>query len=580
MKYGIGFILSLAILLSLAWCGKATPSQLDIISTETVSYSNVYVVGQEAFSQENIYGLVIGDNIKNISSDVGGILTYLNCQPWDKVNSNTIIAKITPNPDDLSTQNYAIQQSSLQEQLSNLSNIYDITASNFDLQKEILEQQLENNQKLLENANEQKDLNNSDIVIQSDSLGDQINYIENWKDTDLSKLTMNIENVKEQNFNILSDALKKVNETFGITNKERNSAFDQYISSRSPTLRSQVEEEYTDLKIRLDDIKNQSNMDFAEYMIDFADFLKLVAKAISSSDPSTALPFSSATPWANTIDSLYTTFINLSNTIRLNKNNLDALIMSYQSTDNNYDNQINTLNLNKETLDENKWRMSEIQMENQISNLNLAVDSVNNQLQSIDNNKNIQLRNLQNQYLSLKQNYSIISNAIQWEILRAGVNGIIKSKNIIEWNKLSPNTPICQIVGDGGNGLRIQIYSANPIGLWQQVAFYSQNNFLWNGVIQYQLPYKDPATQNFIYETNNGNLSVMDGDRLNIKFQKKLDDGEIWIPIEYISAKLDGNYVKILNWTNVVETIVKIWDINGWYIKILSWLKNGDNIVY
>ena len=69
---------------------------------------------------------------------------------------------------------------------------------------------------------------------------------------------------------------------------------------------------------------------------------------------------------------------------------------------------------------------------------------------------------------------------------------------------------ICQIVPDGDQNLKIQIYSYTRISLGQAISFYRGNDLLGNGKIVYELPYKDAATQNYIYEMVGTSLPVLD----------------------------------------------------------------------
>jgi hypothetical protein len=103
--------------------------------------------------QTTLYGTVIADSIKNIVSNRGGVLDYINCQPGKEVSRNTIIAKITPNEGDMTYQNSAIQLSVLQEQLHNLTTIFSLTEDTLAIQQTILRDQYDNNSTLLENLN-------------------------------------------------------------------------------------------------------------------------------------------------------------------------------------------------------------------------------------------------------------------------------------------------------------------------------------------------------------------------------------------------------------------------------------------
>jgi hypothetical protein len=60
----------------------------------------------------------------------------------------------------------------------------------------------------------------------------------------------------------------------------------------------------------------------------------------------------------------------------------------------------------------------------------------------------------------------------------------------------------------------------------------------------YQLPYKDAATQNYIYEMVGVSLPVLDGEKVSVKFTAPVTDGILRIPLQYISPRLEGDLVR------------------------------------
>ncbi|MEI6426436.1 MAG: hypothetical protein WCO66_03725, partial [Candidatus Absconditabacteria bacterium] len=99
------------------------------------------------------------------------------------------------------------------------------------------------------------------------------------------------------------------------------------------------------------------------------------------------------------------------------------------------------------------------------------------------------------------------------------------------------------------------------------------------GQIEYELPYRDTITQNYIYEIINPKIQIKEGDRLNIQFLKQMDSKEVWIPISFVFSKLDGNYLRIQKGTGFVETKVDLGDINNKLVKVLSGASIGQTIV-
>ena len=127
------------------------------------------------------------------------------------------------------------------------------------------------------------------------------------------------------------------------------------------------------------------------------------------------------------------------------KSAFDGIASSYDSIKNTYNNQIQTLDINTNNLEDNTTKSTALQLDNQKANLMLAQKTLLTQLNSADDNQQIQLAGLRNQVLTLKQNIEMLSNSLNGEVLYAGVDGIVKMRAIGEDNKVSPNTLLCQI---------------------------------------------------------------------------------------------------------------------------------------
>ena len=138
---------------------------------------------------------------------------------------------------------------------------------------------------------------------------------------------------------------------------------------------------------------------------------------------------------------------------------------------------------------------------------------------------------------------------------------------------------ICQISPSDSAGKKIQIFSVDKINIGQIVKLLNGDIVVGAAKIQYELPYRDPVTQNYIYEITGPNLKIKEGDRLNVQFFKKVDATEAWILVSFVFSKLDGNYVRIQNGSGFVETKVELGDINGDLVKVTSGASLGQTIV-
>lgn len=473
--------------LSLAWC-SSTPVELPTNTDFTFGLGQTYFIWSEEVSQENVYWIVVWDNLKNIFSTIWWFLSSFDCQPGDHVSPDTLIASIKINDDDPMIKNLRIQQSSLQTQLQTLKSTYAMTEQNFVIQQQTLAAQIANTQETYDQDN-----------------------------ADIKKLEDSIQNFKDQQQNGLDDVFKKV----------RTSGWNaKYLDL------------YDELYDQRDDVEDMDNEDFSRYLEDMADLMKKAAKYASG-------------------DTLSTLFMWLSNGFRSSKSTFDTLVASLASAKNGYATQHNTLGLTLDLADE--------------------------QTQAIENNKHIQLNLLNSQMQTLQQNIDSIANSLKWETLYAWVDGIVKAKLIWNDNKVNPNTMICQIVPTDIANKKIQIYSANKIALWQVVELYNGDAIVWAAKIEYELPYRDTMTQNYIYEIIHlilkPGLVINEGDRLTVQFFKKQNPTEVWIPVNFVFAKLDGNYVRIKSWSWFVEKKVDLWAINGDLVRVTSGASLGQTIV-
>ncbi|MFA6256369.1 MAG: efflux RND transporter periplasmic adaptor subunit [Candidatus Absconditabacterales bacterium] len=555
------------ILFFIAGCGKQGNDS--IISTGTVQgFTTSYVVGSSPVSQKTLYGTVIADSIKTILTNRGGILEYINCQPGKQVYKNTIIAKIQANPDDVTYQNSSIQLSTLQEQLNNLTTIFSMTEDTLALQKTILNDQYTNNITLLNNLDKSQAYSASSIQYQEQLLDQQYDSLKTAKTIDLDKMKTSISTAYKQYIIMVKDALKKVNDVFASSTLS--------VSDKNLQLKQQVIAEYSRLSNKLFDTMTADQ--FSQYLSDMSDFMTLAASSINASTPSSSLPQASSAGLS--IDGLYTLYTTLATTFMGSKSAFDALASSYDSVKNTYTTQIKSADINTANLENNTAKSTALQLENQKASIQLAQKTLQTQLASAADNQEIQLASLKNQVLTLKQNIVVLSNSLDGEILYAGVDGVVKMRAIGEDNKVSPNTLLCQISPMNPGNLSLQIFSYQQLPLGSKVSIFTdQGQFLGTGVLIYEYPYKDPATQNYIYEIPVINFSLKENEKVLVVFLQLTDQNQIRIPLQYISPRLEGNLVRRKAGSNVENVYVNLGDIDDSYVQILSGLNIGDTIV-
>ncbi|MCX6824237.1 MAG: hypothetical protein NT085_03855 [candidate division SR1 bacterium] len=559
-------LLVLPTLLLFSGCGKVVDTS--IISTGSVQgFTTSYIVGNSPVSQKALYGTVIADSIKTVLTNRGGILDYIDCQPGKHVYKDTIIAKITPNADDMTYQNSAIQLSTLQEQLTNLTTVYSLTEDTFSLQKDILQDQYDNNIQLIFNLDTSTDYSASSMEAQQQLLDQQYASVKTAKSIDLNKMQTSISTAYKQYMIMIKDSLKKVNDVF-------DSSLS--VSDKNSQLKQQVLSEYTRLYNQTSDTMTASQ--FSQYLSDVSDLMTLAASSITATTPSGSLPQASSAGLS--IDGLYTIYTTLSTTLLGTKSAFDGVAASYDTVKNTYNTQLKTASINTNNFQDNTAKSTALQLDNQKANMQLAQKTLQTQLSSADDNQQIQLASLKNQVLTLKQNIAVLSNSLAGEVLYAGVDGVVKMRAIGEDNKVAPNTLLCQIMPTNPGNLSLQIFSYQKIPLGTKVSISNdQGQFLGTGALIYEYPYKDPTTQNYIYEIPVIKFPLKENEKVLVTSSQFADQNQLWIPLQYISPRLEGNLVRRKVGSGTQNIYVTLGNIDDSYVQVLSGLTLGDEIV-
>lgn len=138
---------------------------------------------------------------------------------------------------------------------------------------------------------------------------------------------------------------------------------------------------------------------------------------------------------------------------------------------------------------------------------------------------------------------------------------------------------MCQITPTKVASTKIQIFSSRQIPYATHVLFYNDaNTLVTSGNITLELPYKDALTQNYIYEFSNNSLHIKEGTKLRVYFDAPQQTNEIWIPLSYVTPKLEGYFVTKQLSGSKQEVQVQVGDIDNGNIQIVAGLKKGDTI--
>ena len=596
-------IILLIIILSLSACSinkdnKEKTANLNQTFPTIESCNKTYKISSSTDENLTLKAIAVSDKVKNITASKWWIVKYLNCNPWQKVNPNTLIATISPNWQDPNVKNLLNQKKSIQQQINNTQQIINFTKNNFAsqlnsllIQKHNLENQITILKNNLKNLEKQKKYGLWDLETQIKTLEKQLNDLEETKkklekskQADLEKINQNIANTIKSIETFLSSLFLKIDEIFGITDKNRykNDAYETYLSAQNHSLKEKIKSKFVKI------INKWEIKDRPWYLQEVIDLVKLVKQAISDSIETSRLPKSQIDAWYNLFSQHQTTLINF-------KSNLDNLNKSLEITENNYDNQIiniqtqiNTIKNNLANLKQNKISSytSSIdiqinQTKSQITANKSSLENVLSQIENLKSQEQIQLKQLENQLNSLQLSLNNILTNLQEEKIYAKTSWQVKSKLTEKWNLIMPNNPICQIV-PSYSSLKLQVFSNEKLQLNQKVYF---NNCFTQ--ISSVLPYKDKVSQNNIYETES--FAICDNKKTQLSqilkewqvltVSTKLNKNwKIFIPLDFVINKITWQFVKKQTSTGFVITEVKLWDIDGSFVEVLSWVNLQDTI--
>ena len=600
--------LVIIILLVLSGC-KSTPTEIIKTNINNELSCNInYIVWNGGQNNILLKSVVVLDNLKNISSAKSGIIEELNCNVWEIVNSNTIIATIKSDWSDPNIQSLNSQKNSLETQITNTYNIISQTKQNFntqinslDIQKSSLNKQIISTKENLISLKNQKQYWIQDLEVQISSLEEQLKNLEDSKNLlidnkegDLDKLSENITNLKKQIKVLISDTLLKIDEIYWVSdeNKNLNDKYEIYLSAKDTWLKQDIKNKWIELNNKYLSIWDKNNEDISIYINEVSNLLNSIQKSVKLSVDSTV--FSQAQ-----IDSLYKIFLWYNNNIITLKTNFDTLTKTLTTTASNYDNQILSIKTQIDTVESNIDNLKSNKINSYINSLDVQINTLEsqlnslessyiniiNQIESLNSQEKIQISGFENQIQQLKSNISSININLQTLNIKAWINWTIKSKLSSVWNKINPNGALCTIVPNDIN-YKLQIFSPMKIELWTEFNF-EKDNIIYTWNIVNQLTYKDKTTQNYIYESNYiENINLKEQDIINIilnfnteninNFAKK--DKKILIPIHFVITTIDGEYIKKhIDW-KIYKNHIEIWNINGNMIEILNWIQIGDKI--
>lgn len=598
-------LLILIFFLSSCWSNKIINKESKNIE---INY-NTYIVWWLSTKSRVLEWNIIANNLIKKSSWISGIITKLNCKPWEKVNKNTLIAIISPDLSNPNIKSIINNRDSLSLQLENLKWIKISNINNLDTQISTLESSILSTKNWLELAQKNYDLTQKQKLITSSDLDSQIKnlevqlinlnnqkeLLEKTKNEELEKLESSLNNFKNNSYNTIWEIMNYIDEIYWITNenKNKNDSYEIYLSAKDSSIKNKLENDF--LKLNYIKYKDLLWEELSDYISEINELIKLSYNWVKKSV--TTINFTDIM-----IDTYYNKLLWYSNWLLNIKSNLDSIINNETTIKYTYDNQIAWLSTNIDTLEwnidnlkNNKtesaliWIDSNItNLESQINSLKDNINTLSNNLETIKENKEITIKQFDNQILNLQQNINNLNINLSPQNIYSEVNWIINNNYSSINSEITTWAPICEILVEWKWSLKLRIASANKLIDWFIYIVKKDEQELFTGSILSSLPTKDNITQNYIYEKileKNYNLIVWDKVKVEInykdnKIEKPLDSWIIEIPLEYVTPKLDWYFVKTkdYNW-NITNKKIQIWEINLPNIQIIEWLEYWEEII-
>lgn len=518
----------------------------------------------------NIYGNIVNSSVKIISPNISWKISSLNCEVGTKVSPNTLIASISPNYDWQAYQSSSIQANALIEQIQKLNEMKKIASDTIEAQKsQILLQKDE-----LENSRENIFQNiwndNSWIQNQIKILEETIELLKKNKTETENEINTNAINLRKNIYNTIIKSTRKLDEIFAISdyNKNINISFNTYLWAKNSIWKNKIIYDWKEIlnfAENLDEnLSNFSNEDISKKLDEFSVFFKDASQIIK--DSLAAETFSQTT-----IESLYAEFLGYSDAFITLKNNLEKIENSKEQTKTSFD-----LKLKEIESQISNLKNEEKNLQNKQNSINISEKNIDEQISILEENKKSTLKEIDLQILAAEQNLKSVWVNLKSENLYAEVYWTIKQKLIkAEWSQVQVWSQICEIIPEK-NSLKLEIYSPEKLELWEKFNFYQNWKQIWNWTIIIEYPERNPQTQNFIYEWKINFWDLKLWEYLDIKILKESENNEIWIPLKFVSPKLDWNFVKkVVNGENINQK-VEVWNMNNWEINIISGLEKGD----
>lgn len=620
--------LSLFLSIFLTSCGKQdiSPTQKFFQTTLVQSWniaSQQYFIWYAEWISESILSSKIGGKIVQIHSPVG-----TKVKKWDLLVSL-----------DATEANVWYRSSS--DIITSLETLKNSTALTFDQQIKAMEEKIKQAQIWVEMAQIWSDgfkvwISNTQNIIsqQISTVESQILQAQNWLETSQTQLK-NTQNILEQKkSDIYKNSLSSLSsaEVFGnnlfdfwdnffwITqaNKNKNDAFDIFISARNTALKNQAEK---NIEAMMNDFKNLKKLprnsqeeikmtldkyyDFFEN--DIKNTLSLTFEILENSVESTSFSQETIQQYKNTTTNFQTQNQNL--ILSISGQYMIGLKWSIDSINSFEKEKISTLNLlEKQIISAEKqilvlentlkqyqamweWQLSEISTKDEIQKQQtlLAKQSLTEAQighEALKQKKVSQLQQIQTQ---IKEVQAWLSQAwvnIENAKIYAPFDGIITQKFWEIWNVIWPGTPIIEVSDISTIKTEIQISEEyeNMLQIWDTINIQTQNNTqIFTGTLVNILPQRDIITKRLTLEIHipNTDEKILPKTTLHIGIKKEETQKSLtgsFIPNNAIIEKYMIPWVYVIEDGKAVFKKITLLSQNDLYSQV-EWIAPWEKII-
>lgn len=558
-----------------------------------------------------------------ILSNATGRIKNISVKVWDVVNSWDILAKLEDN-----IANYSINLEKAKNALDRAKITYDSNKINLD--KQVFDAEV-NLKKLLNNLQALKDwtvedirqaetnLNNSDYfnidsssALQLQKLDNSITKAEldyeNTKIANEEKLLSNYYSIKKEHNALMSfmdDIIQFSDKILWVTNenKNNNDSFQDFLWAKNTGQKYETEDNLRNIiSYRENEFKNiiidnvntwNSLIEILWILNNWYDYSKVLLSSLeetlnnsissewSLSQSSIDSYISSINIYQTTHQSYYSSFISFDSSVK-------SFLRTYLNAEDSILKSIELLKKDREILKKSLsvwWESAEVGYNKTIINSNDAIDTLELQVKSAENNymdaqktREVTLRSLNNAINEANISYRQSSNEYEKLIIKSPISWVIDGVFIDLWQEISNWTQVFSISNNSNNEISISFNKEelNYISEWMKVMInFNQNTY--NGSI-YSISKNADSNLNYISK-------IILSDWNNIIWNIV----SVSIPIELKNTIIPINIIKIKNWwiwtINVLEgeiikkLDVKLWNIYSDKIEILDILPTDTKII-